>query len=167
MRMKSVSLAVAFLFVLSVSSLLAQTMPPGSMPPAGQGQGGMGRRGGPPCWKQAGISQSAMQQERQIQQNTRSQVEAVCANSSLSPQQKQQQIRQIHEQARQQMESIITPQQHQALESCRAQRGEGGHHMGGMHRGAGGGGPCGEMPMGNPGGGKTNPPPTPPQGPSH
>ena len=162
--MKSLISGIAFLCLLSASSLLAQTMPPGSTPPVGQG--GMGRRGGPPCWKQAGISQSAMQQEKQIRQNTRSQVEAVCANSSLSPQQKRQQIRQIHEQARQQMESIITPQQRQALESCRAQRGEGGHRMGGMRRGAGGAGPCGEMPMGNQGG-STTPPPTPPQAPKN
>jgi Spy/CpxP family protein refolding chaperone len=165
MKMRSLILGITFLFVLGAASLMAQTMPPGSMPPVRQGQGGMGRRGGPPCWKQAGISQSAMQQERQIQQNTRSQVEAVCANSSLSPQQKHEQIRQIHEQARRQMESIITPQQHQALESCRAQRGEGRNHMGGMRHGAGGG-PCGEMPMGNQGG-STTPPPTPPQAPKN
>jgi hypothetical protein len=44
------------------------------------------------------------------------------------------------------MGGLITPQQEQALKSCRASRGE-GPHLGGMH--AGGGGPCGEMTSGN------------------
>src|ERR1700747_3844372 len=45
-----------------------------------------------PCWQVAGISKSAMEQRRSIQQKTRSEVEAVCAESSLTPQQRQQKI---------------------------------------------------------------------------
>jgi len=108
------------------------------------------RRGGQrqqPCWQVAGISQSAFQQHHQIEENTRSQVQSVCSNSSLSPQQKQTQIRQLHEQAQKEMQSLVSPQQQEALKSCREQRGE-QHGGGGMHRGGGEGG-CGEMPAGN------------------
>jgi hypothetical protein len=96
-----------------------------------------------PCWQQAGISQSALQQRKQIEESTHSQVEAVCSDSSLTPQQKQQKIRQLRQDARKQVEGLITPQQEQALKSCRAGRGE-EPRIGGVH--GGGGGPCGEMP---------------------
>jgi hypothetical protein len=99
-----------------------------------------------PCWQQAGISQSAIQQHRQIEESTRSQVESVCSDSSLTPQQKQEKIRQLHQQAQRQAGGLITPQQENALKSCRASRSE-APHMGGMHGGAGG--PCGEMTSGN------------------
>jgi TolA-binding protein len=95
-----------------------------------------------PCWQQAGISQSAIEQRKQIEESTHGQVESVCNDSSLTPQQKQQKIHQLHQEAQQQMQGLITPQQEQALKSCREKRGE-GPHMGGMHRG--GGGPCAEM----------------------
>jgi hypothetical protein len=98
-----------------------------------------------PCWQQAGISQSAIQQRKQIEESTHSQVESVCSDSALTPQQKQQKIRQLHLEAQKQVEALIPPQQEQALKSCRASRGE-GPHVGGMH--GGGGGPCGEMPSG-------------------
>jgi len=94
-----------------------------------------------PCWQVAGVSKSAIQQHRQIEESTRSQVESVCSDSSLTPQQKQAKIHQLREQAHQQMASVISPQQQAALRSCREQRGEG--QMGGMHGGSGLG-PCGE-----------------------
>ena len=99
-----------------------------------------------PCWQVAGISKSAMAERRAIQQRTRSEVEAVCAESSLTPQQRQQRIRQIHEQAKQQLDALVSPAQMQELKSCQMSRNHGGGHGGG-HPGIGGGhGPCGELP---------------------
>ncbi len=96
-----------------------------------------------PCWEVAGVSKSAIQQRRVITQQAHQQVEAVCANSSLSMQQKRQQIQRIHQQERQQIEPLITPSQQAATRSCQEDR-NGGHgsggHVGGRH-----GGPCGEM----------------------
>ena len=89
-----------------------------------------------PCWEVAGVPKSAVQQRRVIAQQARHEVEAVCANSSLSMQQERQQIQQIHQRERQEIDAIITPaQQH-------------GVHGGG-HVGSGHGGPCGEMSVGH------------------
>jgi hypothetical protein len=101
-----------------------------------------------PCWQVAGISKSAMEQRHSIQQNAHSQVEAVCADSSLSAPQRNERIRQIHEQAKQQMDAIVSPQQMQSLKACQSSRAgahppTGGHHIGGA---ASSGGPCGELP---------------------
>ena len=142
--------AATLLLLLSAWPALAQVTPrPTSpAPPSSTNPSTTGRRGRrEPCWKQAGVSQQAQQQRRQIEENSRSQVSAICNNSSLSAQQKHQQIQQIHQQARQQIEALMTPQQRSAIEACRAQHSEGGHGGGmrGMHRG-GGEGPCGEMP---------------------
>jgi TolA-binding protein len=99
-----------------------------------------------PCWRVAGVSRAALQERRSITQQARQQVEGVCANSSLSAQQKRQQIQQIHQQERQKLEGVITPAQQEAIRSCQAGRGHGG---GGGHMGGGGhGGPCGEMSKG-------------------
>ncbi len=89
-----------------------------------------------PCWQVAGVSKSAMEQRRIIGQQTRQEVEAVCANASLSPAQKQERIRAIHQQERQQMEALISPQQREAMRACQQQRG-GGAHLGGGHLGGG------------------------------
>jgi len=107
-----------------------------------------------PCWKEAGISQPALQERRQIAEQTHSQVEAVCANSALTPKQKLQQIRQIREQAHAKMDKLVPPSQMEALKSCRAKRG-----MPNPTPAASGTGPCGEMPMG--GKGKPQPGATP------
>ena len=95
-----------------------------------------------PCWEVAGVSKAAVQQRRVIAQHTRQEVGAVCANSSLSIQQKRQQIQQIHQQERQQIDAIITPSQQEAMRSCQEAR-NGGHSHG--HVGSGQGGPCGGM----------------------
>ncbi len=99
-----------------------------------------------PCWQVAGVSKSAMEQRHVLAQQTRQEVEAVCANASLSGAQKQQRIREIHQQERQQMEGLITPQQREAMRACQEQRG-GGAHLGGGHLSGGHGtGPCGNLP---------------------
>jgi hypothetical protein len=96
-----------------------------------------------PCWEVAGVSKTAIQQRRVITQQAHQQVEAVCANSSLSMQQMRQQIQRIHQQERQQIEPLITPSQQAAMRSC--QEGRNGGHGSGGHVGGGHGGPCGEM----------------------
>ncbi len=87
-----------------------------------------------------------MEQRHIIGQQTRQEVEVVCANASLSAAQKQERIRAIHQQERQQMDALISPQQREAMHACQQQRG-GGVHLGGGHLGGGhGAGPCGTLP---------------------
>lgn len=103
----------------------------------------------PPCWQEAGVSKAAMEQRQAIQRKTKSEVEAVCAETSLTPQQRQQKIQQIHQQAKQEMDALVSPQQLEAMKSCQMSRNHGGAHPGGGHPVAGGGhGPCGELPSG-------------------
>jgi len=147
-------------FAQSAAGVPGSSAPPATAPGAGNsGSNTPGRRGGQrqqPCWQVAGISQATFQQHHQIEENTRSQVQSVCSNSSLSPQQKQEQIRQLHEQAQKEMQNLVSPQQQEALRSCREQRGE-QHGGGGMRHGGGEGG-CGQMPAGNgPRNGRTQP----------
>jgi len=99
-----------------------------------------------PCWEVAGVSKAAIQQRRAITQQARQEVEAVCANPSLTAQQKRQEIQQIHQRERQEVDAIITPAQQEAIRSCQQAR-NAGH--GGGHAAGGGGGPCGEMPAGH------------------
>jgi hypothetical protein len=75
-----------------------------------------------PCWQEAGISKSAMEQRKQIEQNTRAEIQSVCNDSALTPQQQREKIRQLHQQTRQQIEGVITPQQQEALKACQQQR---------------------------------------------
>jgi hypothetical protein len=118
-----------------------------------------------PCWQVAGISKSAMDERRSIEQGVRSQVEAVCADSSLTAQQRAEKIREIHQQAKQQIDALITPQQMEELRSCQQSRSHGGGtHPSAPHAGGAGHGPCGELPASpNPGGqgGASKPEPTP------
>lgn len=150
--------------ILCTGPLHAQSTPPTTNPPA---QNRPARRGGEPCWQQAGIEQSVMEQIHSIAREARSEVEAVCSNASLTPQQKNQQAREIREKAMQKREGLMTADQEKTLKACQQQQnenhpGNGGMHQGGMHEGMGGGG-CGEMPRGGsrPGGapnGTSNPP---------
>src|SRR5262249_59837035 len=78
-----------------------------------------------PCWEVAGISKGAMDQRRAIQQRTRAEVEAVCAEVSLTAQQRQQKIRQIHEQSKHEEDALVTPQQMEELKSCQMSRSHG------------------------------------------
>ena len=98
-----------------------------------------------PCWQVAGVSKAAMEQRHIIAQQTRQEVEAVCANAALSAAQKQERIRALHQQERQQVDALISPQQREAMRACQQQRG-GGTHLGGGHLGGGHGGPCGTLP---------------------
>jgi hypothetical protein len=97
-----------------------------------------------PCWQEGGISKGVIEQRRSIEQNTRAWVESVCADSSLTPQQKRQKIKELRQQARQQIDAIITPQQQEELKACIAQRATNRPAPPPRH-GTGGLGPCGEM----------------------
>ncbi len=96
-----------------------------------------------PCWRQAGISRTVMEEHHSIEADAHSQVASVCENSSLTPQQKQQQVREIRQQAQQKMDALITPEQQSALHSCQQQRAANGSPNGGHHHG--GAGPCGNF----------------------
>ena len=88
-----------------------------------------------------------MEERGAIQRRTRAEVESVCAESSLSPQQRQQKIRQIHEQAKQEMDALVTPQQMEALKSCLMSRNHGGGRTGVAHPSAGEGHGCSKRPF--------------------
>jgi hypothetical protein len=98
-----------------------------------------------PCWQVAGVSKAAIQQRQAIARQARQEVEAVCANPSLSVAQKRERIREIRQQEHVQIEALISPQQQEAIRACQQSRG--GHlGGGGGHLGGGRGGPCGTMP---------------------
>lgn len=86
-----------------------------------------GRRGNAmPCWQEAGLDKSVLQKHAAIEREARSQVASVCANSSLTPQQKRQQVHEIRVQAKQKTETLATPEQRQAFFACRQARGQKG-----------------------------------------
>jgi hypothetical protein len=157
---RALSLALALLALIALpafgqtaAGVPGSSAPPNSYPGAGAnnpGSNAPGRRGQrqQPCWQVAGISQATFQQHHQIEENTHSQVQSVCSNTSLNPQQKQAQIRQIREQAEKEMQNLVSPQQQESLRACREQRGEQRGGGGGTRRGGSEGG-CGEMPAGN------------------
>lgn len=162
------------LVFLCTSLLLAQTSPSTNTPSAqtrpmrGGGQGA--------CMQQAGIEKSVLEQIHSIVRDAHSQVESVCSNSSLTPQQIQQQVREIRERAMQKRDGLMTGDQQKALMACQQARNgnhavAGGSHDGGLHEGrlhGGMGGGCGEMPHNGsrpggsanraPGSGTSNPP---------
>lgn len=148
-------LAILVLFV--TLPVFSQQRLPGPMATAGSAQVPanhppvMGRRANKtprqePCWQEAGISKGAMQQRKSIEQSTRGEIQSVCANSSLTPQQRREQIRAIRQRKRQQIDALISPQQREALKACQESRAKGHPGPGGFHGGGGHGeGPCGEL----------------------
>lgn len=177
MASKTASFAISLLMLCSVSLVAQSSQQQNSASPQNQPQGqaqqpqNLRRGNGPPCWQQAGIEKSVMEQRWTSERETREQVQAVCTNSSLTSQQKNQQVREIRQQARQKMEGLITPEQEKALTACQEERGM--NHPGGAGRQWAGGG-CGEWsnggahpgaaPNGNGNGANGNPPPnSPPQ----
>ena len=152
------------ILILSAWPLLAQ-----SAPPATPSQTRPARRGGQePCWQQAGIEKSVMEQVWAIGRDARSQVEAVCSNSSLTPQEKHRQAREIREMAMQKREGLMTADQKKTLMACQHQTSGNHPGSGAEHEGARGG--CGEIPRAGsrpggsanqtPGNGSSNPPPS-------
>ena len=128
-----------FLVAWAASSLPAQTTAPAPQAPR-TGQ----RVGQEPCWQEAGVPRSAVAQRRGIERGAKMQVASVCADATLTPQQKRAKIREIRRRARQQTEALVSPEQQQAIRACEESRGGGPPAGGGMPR-AKGAGPCGEM----------------------
>lgn len=129
---------VMFVFVSASTCLIAQDSGAPSGSP--QGQPGMRRAGGEPCWQVAGVEKSVMEQRWAIERDTHSQVSAVCSNTSLTPQQKRAQVQEIRQQGKQKMDALMTPEQEKSLVSCQQSRGM-NHGGGGEHEMGGG---CGE-----------------------
>ena len=86
-----------------------------------------------PCWEQAGISKSAMEQRRSIQESTRSQIQAVCSETHLSERQKREEIHQIRQAAQEKVNAMISPAERQQLEACQHARQISGPHAAGGH----------------------------------
>jgi Spy/CpxP family protein refolding chaperone len=80
-----------------------------------------------------------MEQLLSLHREAQSQIQTVCSDTSLTPQQKQKQVQEIHQQTHQKIEGLITPEQEKTLMACRQQR-RGEHHPGGQ---LGMGGGCG------------------------
>lgn len=112
-----------------------------------------------PCYEVAGVSKAAIERRRSVAQEANAQVEAVCANASLTPQQRAQEISRIRKQESTELNSIITPQQQEAIKECNQARhpstGVAAPHPGGIRRG-----PCGEV-LGGVGTGIPHPGPAP------
>jgi hypothetical protein len=134
-RMQALRYAIPLVALLWAFPLPAQTVSAPSRPATTTGRRPVRGRH-QPCWQQAGVSQSVIQQHRAIEEDIRSQVESVCSDSSLTPQQRAAKVRSIREEGRQRQAALLTSEQRSALEGCRAQRGERGTGMGGV-------GPCG------------------------
>jgi hypothetical protein len=77
-----------------------------------------------PCWKVAGISPEAMARRRSIEQETHERVRQICADSSLSDQQKREQIRAVRQAANQEILGLTTQEQRAALKQCNQERAE-------------------------------------------
>jgi hypothetical protein len=96
-----------------------------------------------PCWQKVGISKDVIDQRQAVQQDTRSQVQAVCADSSLTDPQKKQKIHEIRQESKQKVAGLMTEQQQQDLQSCQKERAANHRAPAGVHHG--GGGPCGNL----------------------
>jgi hypothetical protein len=110
-----------------------------------------------PCWQKVGISKDVIDQRQAVELDTRSQVQAVCADSSLSDPQKKQKIRELRQESKQKVAGLMTEQQQQELQSCQKQRAANHPAPAGVQHA--GGGPCANLasPSGNGAGAPQNP----------
>jgi len=148
MHFKSTGLILLVVFVFGLASLAGGQRPVATQPGAGQaptgtispiGKKNTGNQKQPSCAQEAGISQATIQQRRSIMENTRAQVEAVCAQP-ISDAEKMQKIREIRKAAREQMNGLISSDQLQKLEEC--QKARAAQHPVAHPRVAHPGGPC-------------------------
>ncbi len=101
-----------------------------------------------------------MDQREAIARDTRSQVTAVCADSSLTPQQKKQKIHEIRQGAKEKSEALLSQQQQEDLQACQKERAASRPSSPVAQHGGHGAGPCGELTPqagSNPGGQAGNP----------
>jgi hypothetical protein len=99
-----------------------------------------------PCWQQVGVSKDVIDQRKAVELDTHSQVQAVCADSSLTDPQKKQKIHEIHQESKQKVAGLMTEEQQQELQSCQKERAANHLAPAGTQPGAQhGGGPCANM----------------------
>jgi len=95
-----------------------------------------------PCWQVAGVSKQAIDQKHSVELNAKSQISEVCADTSLSQQQKSEKIKEIHQQVKEQTSGLITAQQQESIKECSASRSKGAPVAAAPHPTHTG--PCGE-----------------------
>lgn len=158
----------ACVLLLCTVTVFAQNTPPQSTPPADSNPSPVrpAHPGNPgPCFQKAGIDRSVIEQLMSLNREAHSQIQSICSNTSLTPQQKHHHVQQIHQQAHQKVEGLITSEQEKTLVACRQQR-EGENHPGGRLVLGGGCGEWGGARRGVPNGGTQdssgsgNPPPS-------
>jgi hypothetical protein len=129
---------VFFSITLAAAAVAGQQSKPSGQTGSQSGSQSGSHGGHVACWKQVGISPSAMEQRRAIMQAARTKIEALCKDDSLTARQKKEQIQQIHKEAVEQAQGLISSEQEEALKKCQQQHEQAGRHEG---RGAS---PCGE-----------------------
>ncbi len=75
-----------------------------------------------PCWQKAGVSQDVMDKATGIRNNTRTQVSTVCADASLTHEQKLDKIAELRKAAHQQIDALIPKEQQEVMRSCQVAR---------------------------------------------
>src|SRR5947208_14606101 len=95
-KKSATALAVIVVLNLSPATLLAQAAPPAKVHNKPTAPGArMQAAHEKPCWEVAGISKSAIAERRRIEQESRSQVQSVCNDSSLIDQKTREKILEI------------------------------------------------------------------------
>jgi periplasmic protein CpxP/Spy len=87
------------------------------------GRGGMGPGGGMGPMARLNLTPDQKSKIQPIMQSSRQQIQAVRADSSLTPEQKQAKVREIHQNAMSQVNAVLTPEQQQQLQQMRKGRG--------------------------------------------
>jgi hypothetical protein len=137
--------------LLSGVSGLAQDPPPRMSRPGAPPTRRMPTPEKTPCWQKAGVSQEVMSRVTGIRDNTRTQVSTVCADASLSREQKLDQIAQVRKAAHDQVDALIPKGQQEVIRSCQAARTRRPRRHRGPHKTPD---PCGYVTPGDP---ATNP----------
>jgi hypothetical protein len=74
-----------------------------------------------PCWRQAGMTSQVVNERWKIEDRGKSRIAAVCADASLSPQQRHDKILQINVETDQEVAKLIPVKQLEAFNSCQAE----------------------------------------------
>jgi hypothetical protein len=80
------------------------------------------RRHEPPCWRQAGIAPEMVNQRWKIEDDAKTQINAVCSDPTLGPQQKTEKIHEINNDRDEQITRLIPANQLTAFNACQAKR---------------------------------------------
>jgi Spy/CpxP family protein refolding chaperone len=110
----------------------------GGNPCAHMGSGKMGKHGGHGMGrmaKQLNLTADQKSQLEAMRKDTRSQVEGVCNDKSLSDQQKADKVRDIRKSQHEKMMALLTPEQQEKFKQMRQERAGKRHHHGGKKGG--------------------------------